>query len=88
VPTAGNILSSNQSKLGEEKHSHTAACFTDHELACHLKETQRWKMLDQERELISKAEREKLLRQVEEGLAHSREIIAHIREVLTQRCKR
>ena len=42
-------------------------------------------MLDHERELIAKAEREMLLRQIEEGLAHSREIIAHIREVLAQR---
>jgi hypothetical protein len=33
-------------------------------------------MLDHEREL--KVEREKLLRQIEEGLAHSREIIAQI----------
>ena len=43
-------------------------------------------MLDHEREL-TKVEREKLLRQVEEGLAHSREIIAQIDNVLAQRSR-
>ena len=42
-------------------------------------------MLDQERNLIAKPEREKLLRQIEEGLAHSGEIIAQIREILARR---
>jgi hypothetical protein len=60
----------------------------DQELARHLKETLGWEMLDHERELIAKAEREKLLRQIEEGLAHSREIIAQIGEVLAQRRRR
>ena len=55
----------------------------NHEPAQHR--TKRWEMLDHGRELIAKAERDKLLRQIEEGLAHSREIIAHIREVLAQR---
>jgi hypothetical protein len=45
-------------------------------------------MLDHEREITSKAERDKLLRQIEDGLAHSREIIIHIREVLAQRHRR
>jgi hypothetical protein len=45
-------------------------------------------MLDHERRLIAKAERDQLLRQIEEGLAHSREVIAYIREVLAQRCRR
>jgi hypothetical protein len=38
-------------------------------------------MLDHERAPISKAEREKLLQQIEEGLAYSREIIAQIDNV-------
>ncbi len=42
-------------------------------------------MLDHERELIAKVEQEKLLQQIEEGLAHSREIIAQIDNV---RCNR
>ena len=41
-------------------------------------------MLDHGRELIAKAERDKLLRQIEEGLAHSREIIAQVNEVIAQ----
>jgi hypothetical protein len=45
-------------------------------------------MLDPEREPIAKTDREKLLRQIEAGLADSREIIAHIRAVLAQRCRR
>ena len=45
-------------------------------------------MLDHERKLTAKAERDKLLRQVEDGLARSREIIAHIREILAQRNRR
>ena len=43
-------------------------------------------MLDHEREL-TKVERDRLLRQIEEGLAHSRKIIAQIGEVLAQRRK-
>jgi hypothetical protein len=42
-------------------------------------------MLDHERKLIERANVEKLLRQVEEGLAHSREIIAQINKFLAQR---
>jgi hypothetical protein len=44
-------------------------------------------MQDREGELISKADRDKLLRQVQEGLSHSREIISQIREFLAQRSK-
>jgi hypothetical protein len=45
-------------------------------------------MLDQERELIAKVEQKKLLRQIEEGLAHSREIIAQIDNVRRNRSAR
>ena len=45
-------------------------------------------MLDHERELIAKVEQEKLLRQIEEGLAHSREIIAQIDNVRRNRSAR
>jgi len=44
-------------------------------------------MLDHERMLVAKAERDQLLRQIEEGLAHSPKIIAQIGEVLAQRRK-
>jgi hypothetical protein len=42
------------------------------------------KMLVYERELVEQANAE-LLRQIEERLAHSREVIGQINEVLTQR---
>jgi hypothetical protein len=44
-------------------------------------------MLDRERDFTVKAERDKLLQQVQEGLSHSREIISQIREFLAQRSK-
>jgi len=42
-------------------------------------------MHDHKRELIERANSEKLLRQIEEGLANSREIIAQINTLLAQR---
>jgi hypothetical protein len=54
----------------------------------YLKKTLGWEMLDHERELIAKVEQQKLLRQIEEGLAHSREIIAEIDNVRRNRSAR
>ncbi len=45
-------------------------------------------MLDHERKLIAKVEQEKLLRQIEQSLAHSREIIAQIDNVRRNRSAR
>jgi hypothetical protein len=45
-------------------------------------------MLDHERELTAKAQREKLLRQIEDCLAHSRELIAQIEDVRRNRSAR
>jgi hypothetical protein len=45
-------------------------------------------MLDHERVLITKVEQEKLLRQIEESLARSREIIAQIDNVRRNRSAR
>jgi hypothetical protein len=41
-------------------------------------------MPDHERELIERANAEKLLQQIEEGLEHSREIIGQINKFLAQ----
>ena len=45
-------------------------------------------MLDHERELTAKAQREKLLHQIEDSLAHSRELIAQIEDVRRNRSAR
>ena len=45
-------------------------------------------MLDHENELTAKVHRGRLLRQIEEGLAHSRELIAQIEDVRRNRSAR
>jgi hypothetical protein len=54
----------------------------------YLKKTLGWKMLDHEREPLARVKPEKLLRQIEESLAHSRELIAKIEDVRRNRSAR